>query len=390
MSLAAATFQFKTEQDGPRTNPGSREPAPAAVNPTTANPPAAGEHAVGCPQCGNLESWGRSSWCPECGFYPRLGTTVGLPVEEKVTEEAPVAPKTPRDAWQQMPPWSRVLCVGIVAIVVESFVVSAVTGHDSTIRSIWGVFQFFTGFGVFAMFHAIAAIKASMTSNRMGLLETLLHPIEAWQPTIEKLPGTARRVWLAAWGLTAGLCAMGIIGGIHYSVLIDDWGFKKRVDSALTTHIRNSSHQKAAAAGSSAAGAHTGSPDTNEGGPTLATSNTVRGNDTEMLALDCVVVGYNINPRDGTVANLLLASLVNGELQFVGKVSKGIPEDVGKELAVRLAELKRQIPVVKCRGSANWVKPVVACKANFAAWTDDKMMIDPEFQELMAEIDYVE
>ena len=390
MSPAAATFTFETKQDGPPSSSGSQESAVAAANPTAANPTATGEHPVGCPQCGNLESWGRSSWCPECGFYPRLGTSVGLPVEEKATEEAPVAPKTPRDAWQQMPPWAKVLCVGIVAIVVESFVVSAVTAHDSTVRSIWGVLQFVTGFGVFAMFHAIAAIKASMSSNRMGLMEALMHPIETWQPTIEKLPGTARRVWLAAWGLTAGLCAMGIVGGIHYSALVDDWGFKKRVDSALTTHIRNSSHQKAAGTGTSAAGTHTGSSDTIEVGATLAAENATRGSDKEMLALDCVVVGYNLNPRDGTVANLLLASLVNGELQYVGKVSKGIPEDVGKELAVRLAELKRQIPVVKCRGSANWVKPVVACKANFAAWTDDKMMIDPEFQELMAEIDYVE
>ena len=32
---------------------------------------------LGCPKCGSLESWGRASWCPQCGFYPRLETSVG-------------------------------------------------------------------------------------------------------------------------------------------------------------------------------------------------------------------------------------------------------------------------------------------------------------------------
>jgi ATP-dependent DNA ligase len=86
----------------------------------------------------------------------------------------------------------------------------------------------------------------------------------------------------------------------------------------------------------------------------------------------------------------LLASLVDGRLQYVGTVSKEIPEDLLTELIDRLAELKRNVPVVKCRASGIWVKPVVACKANFRSWSDNRTMIDPEFQELMAEVDYVE
>ena len=134
----------------------------------------------------------------------------------------------------------------------------------------------------------------------------------------------------------------------------------------------------------------TGAQERAAGGATLATESARRGTDIEVLALDCVVIGYNMTARDGAVSNLLLASLVDGELRYVGSVSKGIPEDVGQELARRLSTLQRQIPVVKCRGTGIWVKPIVACKASFNSWTDDKMMVDAEFQELMAEIDYVE
>jgi len=336
------------------------------------SPAAGGDNPVGCPQCGNLESWGRSSWCPECGFYPRLGTSVGRTAEEKPAADSSAAPKSASEAWQQMPAWTKVLCVGIVAIVVESLLVHAATADDSLFRSVWGALQFLMGFGVFAMFHAIAAFKASVINNKLGVLDALMNPVEAWRPTIDALPTTARRIWMAAWGLTAAICALFIVGGIRFSALVDDWGFKKRVDSALTAHLRNSSNQKAGG-----------------GGASLAAASAKRGAD-DVLALDCVIVGFNVNPRDGTIANLLLASVVNGDLQFVGNVSKGIPQDVGKELAVRLETLKKHVPVVKCRTSANWVKPVVACKATFVAWTDDKMMVDPEFQELMAEVDYVE
>lgn len=385
MSLLVATFQFDERPDGAPTASGSHEPAEAA-----GSPPSNGDPSVGCPQCGNLESWGRSSWCPECGFYPRLGTTVGLSTDEAPPVEAPVAPQSSRDAWQQMPAWAKVLCSGMMAIVVESLLVHAATADDSLVRSIWGVLQLFMGFGVFAMFHAAATVKAAMTNNRIGVLDAIMHPGEVWRPTIDELPRTARRIWMAVWGLTAAICAMFLVGGIRYSALVDDWGFKKRVDSALTTHIRNSSHHPASGAAGSSVTPQTGSQDHAAGGPTLAAESAKRGNDVDILALDCVVVGYNVNPRDGGVSNLVLASLVNGELSYVGRVSQGIPQDVGKELAGRLATLKRQVPVVSCRGSAIWVKPVVACKANFAAWTDDKTMIDPEFQELMAEIDYVE
>jgi len=366
MPQSTATLEIEPNQVNPATDPQPGDAAAAAVSSTAASEPPAG-----CPQCGNLESWGRSSWCPECGYYPRLGTSIGRASGEGSQAAACAAPKSPREVWEQMPVWMKILCGGILAIVAESILVRAATADASLVRSVWGVLQLVMGFGVFAMFHAIAAMKASMSNNRIGLIDALMHPGEAWRPTIDELPKTARRVWLAAWGLTAALCALGIVGGIRFSALVDDWGFRKRVDPTLTARMRSSANQKT------------------EGGVTLA-AQTARRGDIEVLALDCVVVGYTMNTRDGVISNLLLASLIDGELRYVGTVAKGIPEGIGNELAERLSQLKRNVPVVKCRASGIWVKPIVACKANFTSWTDDKLMIDPEFQELMAEVDYVE
>src|SRR5204862_5619292 len=134
-------------------------------------------------------------------------------------------------------------------------------------------------------------------------LDALLHPVEAWRPTVDGLPQTARRSWLAAWGFTAAICAMVIVGGIRYSALVDDWGFRKRIDAALSRHVASSDKENP------------------EGSMTLAAENAKRG-DLDVLALDCVVVGYNLSVRDGVITNLLLASLVDGHLQYVGTVSK--------------------------------------------------------------------
>jgi ATP-dependent DNA ligase len=83
-------------------------------------------------------------------------------------------------------------------------------------------------------------------------------------------------------------------------------------------------------------------------------------------------------------------SLVNGELKYVGSVTEGISEDVQKELSRRLPELKRETAFIECSGSGIWVKPVIACKTSFRSWTEETMLKETKFKELMAEIGGVE
>lgn len=354
--------------------PAGTAPANASAEP--------GQTEPGCPKCGNLESWGRSSWCPECGYYPRLGTSVGeQDTAEKPAVESIVAPRSPLDIWLQAPAWIKILCLGVLAIFGVSLAGRLVTLDKSVFRSLWGTLQLIVGLSVLALFQVIATIKATFKNNRTSFMDGIVHPFDVWRPTIHELPGTARRVWLAVWGLTAALCAVAIVGGIRYSVLFEDWGFQQRANSDISAQIKAKATEEALAGAKKAENLEDAIRDA-----AATDGKTEAESDLEMQSNDCVVVGYNVNPADGKIAELLLASVVDGKLQYVGVVRQGIPDEIRAELANRLPDLKRQSPFVKCPGAGVWVKPIVACRTKFKSWTDDKQMTDVKFSELLADV----
>jgi ATP-dependent DNA ligase len=99
------------------------------------------------------------------------------------------------------------------------------------------------------------------------------------------------------------------------------------------------------------------------------------------------VIGYNLDRSTGNVSELLLGSVVEGELKYVGSVTEGIPENIQQQLSERLPTLERKSAVIKCPRDAVWVKPVISCMAGFKSWTEDKRMQQPVFKELLADIE---
>src|SRR5579872_3193695 len=376
MSPQSATLEAQPTEAEPFDSPAAQE------SPDRVDRPAG--DSGGCPNCGSLEPWGRSSWCPQCGFYPRLGISIGPALEVREP-----GPKSPIEAWRQFPGWGRVLCAGVAAIIIASFAVRFATPEKSSIRSHWAVGQLALGALLFSAMHAVAFVKAAMSASHLGFIDSLLHPVMIWESTIQELPKTARRVWLAAWGLTAAVGAIAIVGGIRYAALLDDWGFMNRADSAMTSRVRMTSVEKLVGDGVLAGDLDSAVQERAEKEAKLAEEAARQGTDLDMRSTDCVVVGYNVNPRDGKLSELLLASLVDGELQDVGSVTKGIPDDVRETLSAKLPDLKRNTPFVHCSGTGVWVKPVVTCKASFKSWTDQKLMADAVFTELLAEVDGV-
>ena len=82
------------------TEPPPREPsavvaatATAAAVKLTGAPPAAGED---CPQCGSDTPWGRSNWCPECGYFPKAGFAGTGIVDDEIRAPANGALVVPR------------------------------------------------------------------------------------------------------------------------------------------------------------------------------------------------------------------------------------------------------------------------------------------------------
>ncbi len=106
-----------------------------------------------------------------------------------------------------------------------------------------------------------------------------------------------------------------------------------------------------------------------------------------MQSSECVVIGYNRDRATGNVSELLLGSIVDGELKYVGSVSEGIPENIQQQLSQRLPALERKSAIINCPHDAVWVKPVIGCMASFKSWSEDKRMEQPVFKELLADID---
>ena len=84
--------------------------------------------------------------------------------------------------------------------------------------------------------------------------------------------------------------------------------------------------------------------------------------------LPCVIIGYRAH-RNG-VAYLLVATVRQGALRYVGRLTRGWGTDTGRELARRLAELRRRTrSVVACPHGACWVEPELYCRVRCQGWT---------------------
>jgi ATP-dependent DNA ligase len=84
--------------------------------------------------------------------------------------------------------------------------------------------------------------------------------------------------------------------------------------------------------------------------------------------LPCVLIGYRAH-RDG-VACLLVATVRQGTLRYVGRLTSGWGADAGWALARRLAGIRRRThPVVACPHAACWVEPELYCRVRCQGWT---------------------
>jgi DNA ligase D-like protein (predicted ligase) len=83
--------------------------------------------------------------------------------------------------------------------------------------------------------------------------------------------------------------------------------------------------------------------------------------------LPCVIVGYHAGR--GGIERLLVASVREGVLRYVGQVHRGLNAVVRADLARRLASQRRRQPVVSCPEPACWVEPDCYCRVRYTGWT---------------------
>jgi ATP-dependent DNA ligase len=93
--------------------------------------------------------------------------------------------------------------------------------------------------------------------------------------------------------------------------------------------------------------------------------------------LPCVLIGYRAG-RHG-VHSVLLATLRNGALHYVGRLSRGFSDQSRVMLAQQLATLQRTQPVLPCPHRATWIEPVLYCRVHHQGWTSNGRLRHPVF-----------
>lgn len=338
----------------------------------------------GCPRCGSLEPWGAASWCPSCGFYPAF---------DKLPEDAAANPHVQEKAeekktlWQRMPRWVYVLMAGEIVIFAMSLLVALVTDQVCFERSVYSVVQLGIGAILFLTMQVWAFAKAVMSEN-FSPVDIIAHPLDIWEPSLRKLPQGAWKVWLAAWGLTAVICSVVIVGGIRFGALFDDWGFRQRAKQNLMQKIADAARDSA---GKGAENLN----DAIEDFVGEASKNVPNPDDLKKKAaeepkqsVDCVIVGYvpSTEANGPVFKALVLAAVRDNKLRYVGTVSEGISDKLRQDLNARMPKLHRDRPFVKSTLTAKWIQPVMACRVKFVDWSDTDQIRKPIFDEQLADL----
>lgn len=171
-----------------------------------------------CPRCHTTQSWGESSWCPVCSYYPVVdsnaqdGASWADDLPPEIQEE-----QVETDILKALPPWFWIMLGGIVVVLGLSLLLRFSTPDEGVLRGRVALVQL--GVGAFAMLiaHGLAARYAFQVDSRANFNDILVSWFSLWQPTINRLPETAGRVWSMVWGIAAVVMAMTVIGGIDYA-----------------------------------------------------------------------------------------------------------------------------------------------------------------------------
>ena len=186
------------------TSDSSNNVAASAASPVTGASTATS--GTTCENCGATESWGFTSWCPRCGYYPAFKTCVDTGPRQDEPAEAISLVKL-------IPAWMWVLGAGIVGIFVISLAARVVLSPESGSRLFWMIAQITICLSAALVGQFAAFLSGAPGSDKASAFDVFLKPFEIWKPSIRRLPENAWCVWCVGWGLWGVLCAMVFVRG---------------------------------------------------------------------------------------------------------------------------------------------------------------------------------
>lgn len=358
--------------------------AAAASSPVAAGPP-----AETCTYCGAEKKDKTSPWCRRCGYYPLIGQCVELADDEKdvdtTPEGEPIVPaKAPEPTAlegllyvaRHVPPWVWKVLAGVLVVVAISLIGRFTTRANTTPRIIWVIAQAAIGFFVMAGAHIWSFLRASTESDKFGPIDLFVRPLEIWKTTwleMKTIPSTWWRIGAWFWGFTAKTLAFAAIGGVPYDK-IWEYGPKAPPKRDLIQSIVDEANR--------------GAKDAESLEEAMAQlEKEPPKEEIKRQPIDCVIIGFlpEIN-QPNTPRALLVAAVVDSKLRYIGAVSEGISPEERERLEVRLPQIIRKAPFLPCSEPGTWVEPIVAVRVRFVDFDKQRLISDPRFEKILAEI----
>jgi len=373
-----------------------------------------------CPQCHSETPWGTSSWCPDCGYYPKLGRAM------TPGELDPVGNCSAPISFQ----WMIWLGLGIVVLTAASFGLRVLLPEESD-RGGLGRIQFIVGSICLMLAQLRAYMVATHGTDSIPISSIFFEPFQLWPPVFKQLPKSRRLVYFAGWGLTCMMLAL-MVTGMDFNGMFSNMKPKKPKKNLMQTLVQviSAADQKTAFSGDpemdggldlggsapAATGGGAGNGDLEgaigdfsgaaggniSGDPQAALNDStaqIAANfkedpegiaDTANQALASMkevpvspsgqvrsdrsaflIFGYLTNPA-GEIRSILLADVHSHRPRFAGKLSLDeIPESQRNQIQQQLDQLRSPRAAMRTSHNARWVHPVLIAHVAYVGWTPE-------------------
>ena len=99
----------------------------------------------------------------------------------------------------------------------------------------------------------------------------------------------------------------------------------------------------------------------------------------------CAIIGYEPSPERG-LRSLIIAGVVDGKMQCVGRVGSGIDDQLHGKLLAQLQSLRRSTPAIPSDINGLWVEPKLYCRVQYDQLLDSGNLRSPVFEGLISSI----
>lgn len=337
-----------------------------------------------CEKCGTPIPAKDAIACRKCGWYASVGIYVEIDNDWEAATDPTLAieaedPDKPKEG---IPSWGWILGGCIVAVVVESLLVSLLAPSVGSLRTVWSLSQLFLGFVSFIVCHTIAFVILMKNEAEVKFLDYILRPIHTWSMIFRDLPQRGYVCYVGLSGLVAVAMAMLVIGGIPYERLLD-WNIQKKAKFNLMGAVMEQAQNLAKEDEKSleeAIGDFAGKAELDE-------EEKKKQRDENRPKEDCVIIGYMAN-QAGEIQTLFLAAEHFAKLAYAGSVrATDLPEEQRLQLAQDLAEITSHRPFVRLSiDGAVWVKPKYLCRVSYRRRGKQGGLYGAKIEDMLGEV----